>query len=442
MSDTIVAVSTSLASKAGINVIRISGPDSAGYIERVFSSPALKGEMIPNRMYLGRVSGRNFAERAFCVRFAAPRSYTGEDVAEIHCHGGRGVASAILRLIRSLGARAAEPGEFTKRAFLNGKMSLNEAEGVIDMINAETECQIRNAYRIMNGEVTAEIRECEKILVEACAMLEAALDYPEELEEETREPARRNLSRALERCEEILRRADRRKTLNAGIDVAIVGVPNAGKSSLLNALVGEDRAIVTGIAGTTRDIVKESIELDGIRLNFLDTAGLRYDPAGEIEELGMAKTRRAIEAADVVLFVLDSELEESRDERRISDLLAGKSAIRVLNKTDVGKFSRPDALRVSAKTKAGIDAVFDEILARSDREAICSECVVSDERHVRALEACAADMREALEAYDAFPPECALENARAALTELGRITGATASEEIINEVFSRFCVGK
>ncbi len=442
MKDTIVAVATSMTSSAGINIIRISGDNALRWVREIFESKKIVGEIEPNRMYLGRINGKNFSEKAFCVYYKSPFSYTGEDVVEVQCHGGKGVTLAIVRMLREKGARPAEAGEFTKRAFLNGKMTLNEAEGVIDMINASSESQIKNAYRLMNGEVTAGIEKCEKFLVETAATLEAKLDYPEELEEDARLIAKPLIDEAEKTCAKLISTSARRKTLSEGVYIAIVGTPNAGKSSLLNALLGQDRAIVSDEAGTTRDVVKESVDYDGIRFNFLDTAGIRESGAGKVEKIGIERSIGAIESADVIIFVTDATVPVSEDEKKIAELVSGKKTVYVQNKTDEEIYPREGALRVSAKTGEGVGKIVDRLLEEADREGIYEEGVITNERHIYALEEAHRQITEAKEGFDFMPSECILENVRAALGELGRITGKNVSDSVIEEVFSRFCVGK
>lgn len=439
MDGTIAAVATGMGAPAGINIIRISGEKAFSVVKKIFVFPSLDGETEPNRMYLGKINGINFSDKAFCVCYKAPKSYTGEDVAEIHCHGGRGVTAAILRLITENGARLAEPGEFTKRAFLNGKLTLSGAEGVADMINAETEGQVRNAYKTMSGELTQGLEAAEKALIKSAAMLEAKMDYPEELEEETAPEAKRIMETTYAEVLKLLDGAKRAKIIKDGADVAIIGIPNAGKSSLLNAILKEDRAIVTPIAGTTRDIVKESVEISGIKLNFLDTAGIR-NGGEEIERIGIEKSKNTALSADVIVFLTDATVDEN-EEKEIEKLLDGRNFIRVLNKTDIKKYPKK-GLQISAKNGENVDILLEEILKLVDREEIYQNGVVTNERHLCALRECGEHLKNALEFYDVVPSECTAVDLYAAADAIGRITGRSAGDEVIDEIFSRFCVGK
>ncbi|MCR4660886.1 MAG: tRNA uridine-5-carboxymethylaminomethyl(34) synthesis GTPase MnmE [Clostridia bacterium] len=443
MSGTICAISTNASKASGINIIRMSGENSKEIIDRIFESKKIiNKEMIPNMMYLGLINGGTFFEKALCVYFKAPYSYTGEDLVEIHCHGGIGVTQAILRILVDNGARIADPGEFSKRAFLNSKITLSEADGIFDMINAETEGQVRNAYKLMSGELTKGIYEGEKELEIACSMLEAKLDYPEEVEEDVFDLAKEKISIAKANAEAVLSKSKRAKTLNKGIDIAIVGIPNAGKSSLLNALLNEDRAIVSNIEGTTRDIIKESIEIEGLRINFLDTAGIREnEEVGEIEKLGIERSEQAIKKANICIFVQDSTKPNTPEEKRIEDLLKDSTVIKVVNKTDISKYPK-EGILVSAKTGEGIDKLIEKIMDLSDQKEIFTEGVITSERHIFALNECIKYLDSALVNIDSLPAECTLADIKLGLKELGKITGHDATEEIINEVFSRFCVGK
>lgn len=439
--NTIVAVATSLATTAAINIIKISGKDAFALVQSVFSCAKLPAQPVPNYMYLGRIVGENFSERAFCVFFKAPHSYTGEDVAEIHCHGGIAVTQAIVRLLREKGARPAQAGEFTKRAFLNGKLTLAEAEGLLDVINAESESAIHNAYRLVGGKLLQGLYESEKRLINAMAMLEVKLDYPEEVEEDTFPQAKEALLFAKNEADKLLASTAYVKTVRLGADIAIVGLPNVGKSTLLNALVRSDRAIVSDIAGTTRDVLCESIELGGIRLNFLDTAGIR-EGGDVIEKIGVERSKKAIEGADLVLFVVDLSRQETADEKEIAALIGDKKYILVGNKADLKTCPRDGAYEICARTGEGMDKLTDKILSLLDRDAVYSQGILTNERHISALSECDKHLTSALSGFDVLPVECTLSDIRSALDALGQITGTNVSDAVIDNVFANFCVGK
>ena len=332
MKDTIVAVATSTASKAGVNIVRLSGNTAKEIADGIFSSKSIKNkEMVPNMMYLGYIKGENFTEQALCVYFKQPRSYTGEDVVEFHCHGGQGVANAVLRLCVEKGARPAEAGEFTKRAFLNGKINLAQAEGIMDMINAQSESEIMQSFKQLSGEISKGIYQMQDKLIKAIAGLEVRLDYPEETEDEPDYPYRETLEEVIESIDKLLQGAKLTKTISEGVNVAIAGLPNVGKSSLLNGLIMADRAIVTEYEGTTRDVIKEQIEIDGIKFNILDTAGIRKSD-NVIENIGIEKSHEAIKAADIVIFVMDLSKPCASEEEKIESMLEGKKVLRVANK--------------------------------------------------------------------------------------------------------------
>ncbi len=439
--DTIVAIATSLASSAGINIIRISGEDSLRIAREIFQNKNIKdGVFEPNYMYLGTINAEQFSEKAFCVYFKAPKSYTGEDVAELHCHGGIGIAKAVARLVCEHGARPARPGEFTKRAFLNNKLNLVEAEGILEMINASSEAEMRNAYRLLSGEISKEISRIESLIVETIAMLEAKLDYPEELEEDTKPASYENLLKIKSQLEKHVENANKLKNVRHGINIAIVGAPNAGKSSLLNALIREDRAIVTDIAGTTRDVISESVEYKGIKLNFLDTAGIR-ESKNVIEEMGIERSKKAINGADIVIFVKDLSVIESEEENEIKKLLEGKTVIEVGNKLDI-KTAQKSGLEISVKENINIDKIFDLILEKVNAESVFGQPVLTNERQIFALEECLNRVNDAINIYFVMPSECVLVDLHDAAISLAQITGKDVTESVVDQVFSAFCVGK
>ncbi len=439
MNDTIVAIATSMASPAGINIIRISGEDSLTSVKAIFTAKDFDN-IVPNKMYLGKIICENFIEKAFCVYYKAPKSYTGEDVTEIHCHGGKIVTEAIVRAICNQGIRPAHAGEFTKRAFLNNKLTLDEAEGIFGIINAASESDLKNSSRLMEGELGKGIVENENLLISAAALLEAALDYPEEIEEDNTILAKINLEIVKNNIDKLLNTEKYAKILREGAFVAIIGRPNSGKSSLLNALLRQDRAIVSDIAGTTRDILNESVEIEGIKINFVDTAGIR-ESDNVIEGMGIERAKRAIEYADIVIYLQDTTVSENQEEIEIEKLLKDKKVIYVANKTDIGTFDKK-GIKISAKYRINMEELISKIMSLIEKEAIASQTIITNERHIYALKAAKTHVDDALNGFSAAPLECILVDIKSALGELGRITGKEISESVVDEIFSKFCVGK
>ena len=436
--DTIVAIATSIASPSGINIIRISGEKALAIAIQIFDNKDFNNNIVPNKMYLGRVKVRDFQEKAFCVYYRAPKSYTGEDVVEFHCHGGKIITEEIVREIRKRGARPSQPGEFTKRAFLNDKLTLDMAEGIYGVINATSESDLNNSYRIMEGEIGKGLTEVEQRLISVTAILEAFLDYPEELEE-NKPLAKKELLNCKEYIGKLLESTKYTKILKEGVFVAIVGLPNSGKSSLLNALVKKDRAIVSEIPGTTRDILSESIEIEGIIINFVDTAGIRKSD-NIIEEMGIERAKKAINSADIVIFVQDTTTQTSSEEVEIEKLFGDKKVIFVANKIDINKVEKK-GIRISAKMGTNIQEIVDQIMLIIDREAIYSQTILTNEKHIYALEQSKNNIETALDGWSA-PTECVLVDIKQALSEISKVTGRDVSESVIDEIFAKFCVGK
>lgn len=442
-SDTIAAIATPIG-VGGVGVVRISGEAAERVLKKVFRS---KNEKYENRkMYFGVFCGKGFRDSCLAVLFRAPHSYTGEDVAEIHCHGGRTLVHAVLESVLAQGVRLADKGEFTKRAFLNGKLSLSESEGIIEMIHAESRAEINASYHLMTGELTRKVKEIQDGLTDLIASLEAALDYPEE--EFDAVNTEREVRAADSRLQTLLKTYASGKLIKDGVGVVLAGAPNAGKSSLLNALLSYDRAIVTEIAGTTRDAISESVEIDGIRFRLTDTAGIR-ESRDPIEKLGVQRSRQAIAEADLILYVLDTDAQND-DSEEILPLLAEKKVIAVYNKNDRKDFKKkpPKQLRteyemqVSAKTGDGIGAL-KALMAEIVKRDLISQngLILTNERHVNALQR-AERLLSGLLADPAATPDIAVMELTSAWQILGEITGTTASEEIVDAVFSKFCLGK
>lgn len=442
-SDTIAAIATPIG-VGGVGVVRISGEAAERVLKKVFRS---KNEKYENRkMYFGVFCGKGFRDSCLAVLFRAPHSYTGEDVAEIHCHGGRTLVHAVLESVLAQGVRLADKGEFTKRAFLNGKLSLSESEGIIEMIQAESRAEINASYHLMTGELTRKVKEIQDGLTDLIASLEAALDYPEE--EFDAVNTEREVRAADSRLQTLLQTYASGKLIKDGVGVVLAGAPNAGKSSLLNALLSYDRAIVTEIAGTTRDAISESVEIDGMLFRLTDTAGIR-ESRDPIEKLGVQRSRQAIAEADLILYVLDTDAQND-DSEEILPLLAEKKVIAVYNKNDRKDFKKkpPKQLRteyemqVSAKTGDGIGAL-KALMAEIVKRDLISQngLILTNERHVNALQR-AERLLSGLLADPAATPDIAVMELTSAWQILGEITGTTASEEIVDAVFSKFCLGK
>lgn len=442
--DTIAAIATPLGTGA-VGIIRLSGENALEIAARVFSPYKLNSlkDAVPYMMYLGRLDCGGVKDRALAVFFRAPASYTGEDMVEFHCHGGAALLGHVLNGLLSLGARIADRGEFTRRAFLNGKMDLSDAEGVIDMINGESAAAVNAGYRLATGGTSAAVRALTAPLLDVIAHMEAALDYPEEMEEESRLAAKPVIDALIEKTRALLLTCRRGSIVKNGITAAIVGETNVGKSSLLNALAGRERAIVTEIAGTTRDSIEESVEWRGVTLRFIDTAGIR-ESADPVESLGIRRSRNIASSSDIVLLVSDgSRPYNAKKSELLKNVDEKTPVIEVVNKSDLMLKKKSSGFLISAKTGENIDALKDKIVETVLGENIdASGELITSLRHKEALERALTSLISAKENFDAVPAECTLLDLRAAYSAFGEITGDTADEKIIDTIFSKFCLGK
>lgn len=443
--DTIAAVCTGTGA---VGILRISGKQAKQIASRVFSG-ALKS---PRVMVYGAFYDALGAtvDRGLAVWFEAPNSYTGEEVVELHCHGSAVAMSSILEACFSAGARAAKPGEFTKRAFLNGKMDLTQAEAVVDLIDAETEAAAKSAAAQLDGEIGKGIDALRDRLLDIAAAFSAYVDYPEDGIDEPEVAA--GLAGIAEDLERLAASYTRGKILKDGIKTALIGRPNVGKSSLLNALVGFDRSIVTDTAGTTRDTIEESALVAGVKLRLVDTAGMR-ETQDAIEREGVSRSAHAAERAELVLCVFDVAQPLVEEDFRICELAKNKNAIAVVNKGDLeAQFSRKELepyfgeriVEVSAKERQGMEEL-SACIARvfAVKTIPCDGSVITNARHMAAVKEASARVRDAEAALNGgLTPDVAVGEIEQAIVLLGEITGKAASDAVLTRIFERFCVGK
>lgn len=433
MSECISAIATANGT-GGVAIIRISGENSLDIACKMFT-PYLKVEKFqPNYMYAGRIEGEGFRDYGFMVYFSSPKSFTGEDTVEFHCHGGVQIARGILKKTFSLGARSADRGEFTRRAFLNGKLSLASAEGMIDMINAESLAMVRAGGMLYSEKLTRDVKEIQSSLTDILAAIAAELDYPEEdLDGVDLDKIKSDLFKLNERINALVKSYSAGKKIKSGVSVAICGKPNVGKSSLLNALLGYEKAIVSAEAGTTRDAVEGTLEIGGLNYNFTDTAGIR-DTDGEIEKIGIERAKNAIRTSDIVLFVTDGTSIPP-------DEYSGK-LITVFNKCDIETPHGNYDIAVSAVTGEGLEQLKLAVSKAAAVDNALDRAYIIEERHFKALSRAASALGAIIKNLDSLTPDLISVDLREAWYALGEITGETANEEIINAVFSKFCVGK
>ena len=441
--DTIAAIATA-PGRGGVGVVRISG---AGLGAFAF---ALCGRQPkPRTAHFTRFldADERVIDEGILLYFAAPASFTGEDVLELQGHGGPVVMQMLLERCLQLGARLAEPGEFTRRAFLNGKLDLAQAESVADLIEASTAAAARSAVRSLSGRFSEEVHRIVDALIDLRMLVEATLDFPEEeIDFLERARAMPRLQVICGQLEELLDRARQGALLRSGLNVVLVGEPNVGKSSLLNQLAGEDRAIVTEIAGTTRDALRETIQIEGIPLHIIDTAGLR-DTLDTVERIGIERTWREIERADVILRLVDAAQGEPGDDDIDRRLPPAVARITVINKIDLVGLAagRSEAagrirLQVSARSGEGVELVRQELLRIAGWHAHGEDVILARERHLTALRQALAHVREAGEQLGAL--ELFAEELRLAQEQLGEITGEFTADDLLGVIFSRFCIGK
>ena len=447
--NTVFALSTPIGN--GVAVIRITGGKSLAALRSCFSH---QGAYTPNMLYYGEIRrDGTVLDSAMAVYFKGPRSYTGEDSAELHCHGSYAVVSSVLSLLSSIGLSPAEPGEFTKRAFLNGKLDLSQAEAVMDLIHSTASGEAKIALDQLRGRLFAEVSAAQDEITDIIAAVEAGVDYPEEDWEQ--DIIKQNVLRISElcgRCDALLSGYAQGRVLREGLVIALVGRPNAGKSSLLNAITGENRAIVTAIPGTTRDVIECAMDWQGIPVRLLDTAGIR-DTDDELESLGVELSKKAMEKADLLIAVIDGSSPFDDADAELIKAVGSKPCVIAVSKNDLEQ--RVDAKELAKRFSQPV--VTASVLSRNGLEPLKSavsewfsslssverpDVLVSNARHADALKKARQALCDAKSSLDTVGLDCACIDLRAAWNSLGLITGATAGERIIDRIFEKFCLGK
>lgn len=439
MAERLISAIATPAGTGGVAVIRVSGKNALLLAKAMFqpSGKVSVTDFTPNRMYTGKIICDGFTDFGMCVFFRAPKSFTGEDVVEFHCHGGVEIARGVLKATFAHGARSAERGEFTKRAFINGKLSLSSAEGMIDMINAESLAEVRAGGLLYQEKLTKKVVAVQSELKEMLAKIAVDTDYPEEgIAESDLGDLDERLNAVLGEIDGLVEAYSGGKFIKSGVTVALCGAPNAGKSSLLNALLGYEKAIVSPTPGTTRDAVEGTVIIDGVKYNLIDTAGIR-ERAGEIESIGIERARRILTSADVVVC-----LSETGDFSAAAGV-DGERVINVFSKCDQASPCGDYHLVISSLTGEGLEQLKRAIALKATGGRALDGAFVIEERHYLALRRAREGLLSAVAGLNnGFPLDVISLDLRSVWQTLGEITGETADEEIINTVFAKFCVGK
>ncbi|MDD7728835.1 MAG: tRNA uridine-5-carboxymethylaminomethyl(34) synthesis GTPase MnmE [Clostridia bacterium] len=457
METTIAAISTAM-SASGIGIIRISGSESMDVIDRIYRSKGGKKkikEVPTHTIHYGYIyDGEEVVDEVLVMIMRAPRTFTGEDTVEIDCHGGVYAMNRVLETVLKNGARIAEPGEFTKRAFLNGRLDLSQAEAVMDVIQAKNDSALKSSMNQLKGSVKKVIQNVRNNLIYEIAYIESALDDPEHISlDGYPEKLLKIVEKEEKEIRHLLETASDGKIIREGIQTVILGKPNAGKSSLLNLLVGENKAIVTDIAGTTRDILEEYITLHGITLKMVDTAGIR-ETEDVVEKIGVSRAKNMAKDADLILYVVDSSTALDENDEEIISMLKEKKAIVLYNKTDLDPVVSMEKLKdktdhpvipISAKEETGIQKLEEEIrnMFFSGNLSFNDEVYITNARHKEALEDAYTSLEMVKQSIEAGMPEDFFSiDLMSAYESLGRIIGESVGEDLVNEIFSKFCMGK
>ncbi|MCK8826841.1 tRNA uridine-5-carboxymethylaminomethyl(34) synthesis GTPase MnmE [Natroniella acetigena] len=459
VTDTIAAISTAVG-EGGIGIVRISGPEAIEIAEEIFKNKKEKSliEVDSYTAHYGQVidpRNQQVVDEVITLVMKAPKTYTTEDIVEIDCHGGPIVLQKILDVVLHMGVRLADPGEFTKRAFLNGRIDLAQAEAIIDLIRSQTEIGLEVAIDQLEGGLSNKVNQIKEDIVSLLAHLEATIDFPEdEIEDFNPEQLGDRIDGALKKTSELLETSQRGKILREGLEVAIVGRPNVGKSSLLNALLRENRAIVTEVPGTTRDVIEEVINIDGIPLKIIDTAGIRKTE-DKVEKIGVEKSEKFLKRADLVLLVLDINQGISAEDRELMRLIKSKQTVVVANKFDLDNnldlevidqlLPQAPVVKTSAIENQGIDKLEDVIsdLVFSGDIRASNQTLITNMRHKNALDRARQRLLDVQQTFERrLPNDFITIDLRAALEAVGEVTGDTIGEDIIDQIFADFCLGK
>ncbi|MCI8731446.1 MAG: tRNA uridine-5-carboxymethylaminomethyl(34) synthesis GTPase MnmE [Lachnospiraceae bacterium] len=457
MRDTIAAISTAV-SASGIGIIRVSGNRAVEIADQVYRSKKKNWNLSDaetHTIHYGHIyDGGEMVDEVLVMLMRAPRTFTGEDTVEIDCHGGVYAMKRVLETVLKQGARIAEPGEFTKRAFLNGRLDLSQAEAVMDVIQSKNQHALNNSIRQLKGSVKQKITEIRQKILYETAYIEAALDDPEHMSLDGFDDRLLDtVEEQKDRIEQLLSTSEDGKMIQEGIRTVIVGKPNAGKSSLLNVLLGEERAIVTEIAGTTRDTLEEYIHMGGVTLRLVDTAGIRRT-SDVVESIGVDKALNQAEQADLVLYVADASVPLDESDYQIMDMITGKQAIIILNKSDLPekvsareleRLTGKQVITVSAKEETGLEELKSQIESMffQGKLHLPEDVYITNLRHKKLLQEAAESLNQVLDSLHAHMPEDFYSiDLMSAYEALGSILGESVDEDVINEIFHKFCVGK
>ena len=456
-SDTIAAISTGMTN-AGIGKVRLSGDDAVTIVDRIYRSPGGRkrlSDVSTHTIHYGYIyDGDCLIDEVMVLIMRGPNSYTREDVVEIDCHGGVVVMKKLLETVLKYGARLAEPGEFTKRAFLNGRIDLSQAEAVMDLINSKNDFALNSSIEQLKGGVSDAIKDIRKDIIYHIAFIESALDDPEHISlDGYDEEITKMLNENINKISKLVNSFDNGRIMKEGIKTVILGKPNAGKSSLLNLMLGEDRAIVTDIEGTTRDTLEENINFNGLSLKIIDTAGIR-DTEDLVERIGVNKAKEIAKEGDLIIYVVDGSRELDDNDREIIKLINDKQAIILVNKSDMDtvinidelkKDSNRDVILFSAKNGEGMDQLEEEIrnMFYSGKVTYNDQVYITNARHKEALENALESLKQVKNSVDAGMPEDFYSiDLMDAYTDLGLIIGESVEDDLVNEIFSKFCMGK